>query len=94
MNIIEFIRTYWVQIIFIGTFIFGLFKFAMAMIESIKCSLRNDILSIYDRCKDKQVITKYQLDSIEYSYILYKKLKGNSFVDNLVKRVENFKVID
>lgn len=94
MNILEFIKAYWVQIIFVCTLLFGMIKFAMAMIEATKCSLRNDILSIYDRCKDKQEITKYQLESIEYSYIQYKKLKGNSFIDNLISRVRKFNVID
>ena len=94
MNILDFIKTYWVQIIFVCTLLFGMFKFAIAMIEATKCSLRNDILSIYDRCKEKQEITKYQLESIEYSYIQYKKLKGNSFIDNLVERVRKFKVVD
>ena len=94
MNILDFIKSYWVQIVFICTLLFGMIKFALAMIEATKCSLRNDILSIYDRCKDKQEITKYQLESIEYSYIQYKKLKGNSFIDNLVERVRKFKVVD
>lgn len=94
MEILSFIKNYWVQIAFICTLLFGMFKFAMAMLEATKCSLRNDILSIYDRCKDKQEITKYQLESIEYSYIQYKKLKGNSFIDNLVSRVRKFKVVD
>ena len=64
------------------------------MIEATKCSLRNDILEIYDRCKDSKKITKWQLESIEYSYKQYKLLKGNSFVEALVEKVENFEVID
>ena len=94
MEILNFIKSYWTQILFVCGVLFGMFKFAMAMIEATKCSLRNDILGIYDRCKDKQEITKYQLESIEYSYVQYKKLKGNSFIDNLVDRVRKFKVID
>ena len=90
----EFIKEYWVQIIFLGSFLIGFYKFAMAMIEATKCSLRNDVLEIYDRCKEDKKITKYQLESIEYSYVQYKKLKGNSFIDNLVDRVRKFKVID
>jgi peptidoglycan hydrolase CwlO-like protein len=56
--------------------------------------LRNDILDIYDRCKDSKQITLYQLESIKFSYELYKKLKGNSFVEEIVKRVEQFEIID
>lgn len=64
------------------------------MLEATKCSLRNDILEIYDRCKDTKKITKWQLESIEYSYKQYKMLKGNSFVETLVEKVEDFEIID
>ena len=94
MDILNFIKSYWAQILFFCGLFFGMFKFGMAMIEATKCSLRNDILSIYDRCKDNQVITKYQLHSIEYSYEIYKRLKGNSFIEDLVKTVRQYKVID
>lgn len=94
MALINFIKEYWVQIVFICTLLIAIYKFGKAMIEATKCSLRNDILEIYDRCKDSKKITKWQLESIEYSYKQYKLLKGNSFVEALVEKVENFKVID
>lgn len=93
-EIIYLIKDYWVQIIFIGTFLFSFFKFAKAMIESTKCGLRNDILNIYDRCKENKKITKWQFESILYSYKQYKALKGNSFVDSLVEKVKTFEIID
>ena len=62
--------------------------------ESTKCTLRNDILDIYDRCKDQKKITHYQLQSLMYSYDRYKKLHGNSFVDEIVERVDKFELID
>lgn len=90
----NFIKEYWTQIFFLlgmlSTFLF----FAKAMIESVKCSLRNDILEIYDRCKDKRQITHYQLEAIQHSYELYEKLKGNSFVKDVVRRVQEFELID
>lgn len=94
MEIINFIKEYWVQIVFICTLLIAIFKFAKAMIEATKCSLRNDILSIYDRCKDNKKITKWQLESIEYSYKQYKALKGNSFIEALMEKVEDFEIID
>lgn len=75
MELLNFIKDYWVQIVFVCTLLFTVFKFAKAMIESAKCSLRNDILSIYDRCKDSKKITMYQKQSITYSYEQYKALK-------------------
>lgn len=94
MKEIDLIKNYWVQITFICTLLIGFYKFGRAMIESTKCSLRNDILAVYDRCKDSKKITKWQLESILYSYKQYKALKGNSFVDNLVEKVKNFEIID
>lgn len=89
-----FVKEYWVQIVFVCTFLIAFYKYIKAMIQATKCSLRNDILSIYDRCKDSKKITKYQLESIEYSYEQYKALRGNSFIENLVEQVEKFEIID
>lgn len=94
MPVINIIKEYWVQIVFICTLLFGMYKFAIAMIEATKCSLRNDILEIYDKCKKDKKITKWELQAIQYSYEQYKNLKGNSFIDDLVKKVENFEIID
>lgn len=91
---LDFIKTYWVQITFFCTLLTAMYRFSKAMIEATKCSLRNDILDIYDRCKESKKITKWQLESIDYSYKQYKALKGNSFVDNLYNRVQTFEIID
>ena len=94
MEIINFIKEYWVIIAFLVGEISVVWTFIKSVIKGIKCTLRNDILDIYDRCKDKQEITHYQLQSIKYSYDVYKKLKGNSFVDDIVKKINKFKIID
>lgn len=94
MELINFIKNYWALITFCLGMIGAFIKFSSAMIESTKCSLRNDILEIYDRCKNEKKITHYQLESIQYSYELYKKLKGNSFVEDVVRRVNSFELID
>lgn len=91
---LDFIKTYWVQITFVCTLLTAMYKFARAMIEATKCSLRNDILEIYDRCKENKKITMYQKQSIGYSYTQYKALKGNSFVDDIVKKISEFEIID
>lgn len=94
MKILDFLKEYWVIIAFFVGEIGVVWAFIQSIKKGIKCTLRNDILDIYDRCKDKQEITRYQLQSIKYSYEVYKKLKGNSFVDDIVKKVNNFKEID
>ena len=93
MKILEFIKNYWTQILFIITIVTGYIKLFMANREATKCSLRNDILQIYSECKDNKEITLYQLQAIEMSYTLYKKLKGNSFVDDILKEIKDYKKI-
>ena len=94
MEILKFLKEYWVIITFFVAEIGALIVFVKSIQNGTRCSLRNDILDIYDRCKDSKQITLYQLESIKFSYELYKKLKGNSFVEEIVKRVEQFEIID
>lgn len=95
MVILNFLKEYWVVLSFFVTEIAVLCAFINLMRKSSKCTLRNDILDIYDRCKDKKQITRYQLQSIMYSYDLYKKYKGNSFVETIIeKEIPEFELID
>ena len=93
MSILQFIKDYWIQIIFVIGVLLGFYKMILALIDGVKCSLRNDILQIYDNCKEKKEIHKYDLEAIELSSQLYSKLKGNSFVQDIVKEVKTFKII-
>lgn len=90
----EVIKEYWFLITFIGSLVIALCTFSVAMIQATKCSLRNDILAVYDRCKDKKQITKYQLESINHSADIYFLMKGNSFVKDILERVKKFEIID
>lgn len=90
---LNFITTYWVQLVFIAGLIIALAQSIIWLIEGVKCSLRNDILQIYDSCKDKKEIHRYDLEAIELSFKLYTKLKGNSFVQDIVKEVRDYKKI-
>lgn len=101
MLILEFLKNYWFLITFVGGLFIALFKqlknfknYQDLQTQAIKCNLRNDILCIYDKCKDTKKITKYELQAIEYSYKSYKDLKGNSFVDDIHEIVKRFKIID
>ena len=93
--ILEFLRENWVFISFCAGEVGVLYGFVRLLIKSAKCTLRNDILDIYDRCKESKSITRFQLQSITYSYDVYKKLKGNSFVDTIVQEeIPDFEIID
>ena len=94
MTILEFLKEYWVQLTFSVSIIISMITLFKFTVEGIKCSLRNDILSIYDRCKETKKITHYQLESLKYSSQLYFKLKGNSFVHEIVERAKAFELVD
>lgn len=94
MTVLKFIKDYWTQIVFL----FGIIGSFIVLINSYKkatlCSLRNDILEIWDKCKDSQTITRYQLESVIESSKLYFKLGGDGFIHELVERIKKFKIID
>ena len=94
MEILKFIKDYWALIVFFGGLISSYIIQQRENKEATKCSLRNDILSIYDQCKDKKQITHYQLSALTMSADLYFKLKGNSFVKDIVDRVKDFELVD
>lgn len=94
IKILDFVSKYWTIILFFGGFLITMGKYQLAQTRAIKCSLRNDILAIWDKCRIEKKITKYQLEAIELSYTEYKKLKGNSFVDNIHEKVKTFEIVD
>ena len=94
MQVLDIISKYWGMILFFGSFLITMGKYQLAQTRAIKCSLRNDILEIWDKARKEKKITKYQLQALELSYAEYKKLKGNSFVDDIHERVKSFEIID
>ena len=93
MVILKFLKEYWVLITFFVGEIGALIVFAIYIIGAVKCLLRNDILAIYDKCKENKKITRYQLQSTHLSYSIYKKLKGNSFVDEIMEEIKEFEMV-
>lgn len=90
---IKFITSYWTQIIFIGGIVIGFIKLEIAYREGTKCSLRNDILTIYNRYKENKKIPLYDFEALSLSYSLYHKYKGNSFVDSIWSEVQTWSKI-
>ena len=98
---LNFLKEYWFLITFLLAQIGFLISFykrvkqsAIDTKEATKCSLRNDILEIYDRCKENKKITHYELEAIQHSSELYFRLGGNSFVRAIVERVKSFELVD
>ena len=90
---LDFIRNYWTQIVFLIGIVISFIKLEFAYREGTKCSLRNDMLQIYNTFKDKKEIPLYDFEAFSLSYGLYKKYKGNSFVDSIWVEIQTFKKI-
>lgn len=86
----SFIKEYWTQILFF----FSMLGIVKAFIAATKCSLRNDMLLIWDTTKDKKQISKYQLESFMLSRDLYYKLGGDGFIHTIDNKIQEFEVID
>ncbi len=51
-------------------------------------TLRNDILTCYYRCAEKGYCNDYDYTNIHHMFESYEKLKGNSFVADIIKRFD------
>lgn len=91
---IKIIQQYWTQILFL----IGMVSSVLAIVhnnnEAVKCSLRNDMLEIWDKCKETKTITKYQLESFMNSRDLYYKKKGDGFIHTIDSQIQTFKILD
>jgi hypothetical protein len=90
MQVLKFLKEYWTQIMFF----ISMLLIVKSYIEATKCSLRNDILTIWDKCKSTKTITSFQLESYTDSRDLYFKLGGDGFIHALDEKIMKFKVID
>lgn len=90
---IKIITQYWTQILFVIGLFVGFVRVEIAYREGTKCSLRNDILQIYNQYKNTKQIPLNDFQAISMSYELYKKYKGNSFVDSIWQEVQSYKKI-
>lgn len=90
MILLKFLKDYWTQMVFFIAML-GIVK---AFIDATKCSLRNDMLEIWDKCKDTKTITKYQLESFMTSRDLYYKFKGDGFIHTIDEQIQHFEIKD
>ena len=88
--VLDFLKEYWVIITFFFAEIGVVCAFIASVKNAIKSLLRKAILDIYDKCKDTKTITMYQLKCVNSLYEIYKKFKGNSFVDDIMEEISTF----
>ena len=69
-----------------------IFVFCRKLAEGQKCQLRSEMLKIYYRYCEEEVIPQYAYENFSMLYDAYKALKGNSFVDKLWKDVQSWDI--
>ena len=62
------------------------------IVEGQKCQLRTAMLHTYYRCKAKEEIRQYERENFDKLYHAYKKLGGNSFVDDIYDDIRKYDV--
>ena len=63
------------------------------IVEGQRCQLRSNMLSTYYHCKEKETIRQYERENFDKLYAAYKKLGGNSFVDDIYKEIRTYDVV-
>ena len=61
--------------------------------EAQKCQLRSDMLHTYYKHREEDTIRQYEKENFLMEYKAYKRLKGNSFIDDIEKEIRTWDVI-
>ena len=60
--------------------------------EDLKCLLRSNITSKYYVYNEMGSIPIYEKENIDYMFEIYKKLGGNSYVERIVKEINDLPI--
>lgn len=60
--------------------------------EALKCLLRSNITRGYYVHKELGYIQSYEKENINYMYEQYKKMGGNSYVDNIMMEINKLQI--
>ena len=58
-----------------------------------RCLLRSEMLRIYYKNKGFEKIRQYEYENFVLMYAAYKKLGGNSFIDDIYEKVKKWTVV-
>lgn len=61
--------------------------------EGLKSLLREEMLRIYYKNRTEDKIRQYEYENFVFCYKAYKKLKGNSFIDEIEEKIKTWEII-
>ena len=62
--------------------------------EAIKCMLRYNILTMAESCILQGYITRYELETLHSMNEVYKCLKGNSFIKDIMNKIAMLRIVE
>ena len=92
MNYLSLIATVISEILIVLGAAVPVILWVSRIVEGQKCQLRTAMLSTYYHCKEQEKIRQYERENFDKLYAAYKKLGGNSFVDDIYKEIRSYEV--
>ena len=81
------------ELLVLSPMVIAVVKKLKKIMEGQKCVLRAEMLGIYYNGKDTEVIRQYEAEHFDKCYQAYKSLGGNSFIEEIYKRVRTWEII-
>lgn len=72
--------------------IYRIVRWSRNITEGIRCLLRSDMLHTYYKHVERGTIRQYEAEEFNKSYAGYKALDGNSFIDDVAKKVKDWEI--
>lgn len=60
--------------------------------KALKCLLRSSITKIYYKYTELGYIPRYEKENVIYLYEQYKAMDGNSYINSIIKEIENLTI--
>lgn len=92
MEFLSHLATIISEVLIIVGFAVPVIVWVHRIVEGQKCQLRTAMLHTYYRCKETEEIRQYERENFDKLYHAYKKLGGNSFVDDIYKEIRSYSV--
>ena len=89
----QFIRLVIIDLATIIGLVIPMITCILFAIKGIKCLMRSEMLRIYYKYRDKEMIRQFELENFLALYKAYKALRGNSFIDIIYEEIITWKVI-
>lgn len=72
--------------------IWKIITWAQHIVEGVRCLLRSQMLNTYYDHKDAEKMRQFEMENFQKNYAAYKALHGNSFIDQIEKKMNEWEI--